>query len=390
MPLPFLLASGKLQVLCYKNEIEKVLRTPGFAGFQLLGLQDFPGQGTALVGVLNPFWKEKGYVTAKEFSSFCNTTVPLASLAKFVFTNDEVLEAKVSLFHSGQSPLNASIKWTMKTYEGKLVDAGAFPKQTFENGNGIPVGVVRVVLAGLMKAQKLSLEISIEGTAYHNSWNIWVYPATTQLQNTEVYYTTSLDEKAKAILNEGGKVFLNAAGKVVKGKEVSMHFLPVFWNTSWFKMRPPHVTGMLIQNKSSAFDDFPTDYHSDLQWWEIANRSQVMVLEDFPQGFKPLVQPIDTWFVNRRLALIYEAKVGKGKLIVSSADLRGDLVDRPAARQLFYSIQKYMASNAFNPKGEVSFEVINDVFLHPSKETINMYTKDSPDELKPNSNQNKH
>jgi hypothetical protein len=51
----FLLASGRLQTLCYKEEIEAALRTPGFGGFQLLDLHDFPGQGTALVGVLDPF-----------------------------------------------------------------------------------------------------------------------------------------------------------------------------------------------------------------------------------------------------------------------------------------------------------------------------------------------
>jgi hypothetical protein len=385
----FLMASGKLQALCYKNEIEKTLRTPGYAGFQLLGLQDFPGQGTALVGVLNAFWREKGYITAKEFSRFCNTTVPLASLQKFVFTNNEVFEAKVSVFHSGPVPLNEAVKWSINNEQGKSIANGVFPQKQIENGNGIFIGDIKFPLSAINHAQKLTLYVSINGTNFENDWNFWVYPPLPK-QDTDVYYTSVLDEKAKAVLDNGGKVFLNAAGKVVKGKEVAMHFLPVFWNTSWFKMRPPHVTGMLIQNNSAAFASFPTSYHTDLQWWEIANRSQVMILEDFQPGFKPLVQPIDTWFLNRRLALIYEARVGKGKLIVSSADLRADLADKPAARQLFYSIQQYMASDKFDPKDEVSFEVVKDVFVRPSKETVNMYTKDSPDELKPNSNQNKN
>ena len=59
----FLRASGKLQALCYKEEIEAALRTPGIGGFELLDLHDFPGQGTALVGVLDPFWESKGYIT---------------------------------------------------------------------------------------------------------------------------------------------------------------------------------------------------------------------------------------------------------------------------------------------------------------------------------------
>ena len=182
---------------------------------------------------------------------------------------------------------------------------------------------------------------------------------------------------------------MNASGKIIKGKEVEMHFLPVFWNTSWFKMRPPHVTGMLIQDQSPAFANFPTRFHSDLQWWDIQNRSQVMNLEDFPIDFRPLVQPIDTWFMNRRLALIFEAQVGKGKIIVSSADVGPDVQNKPAAKQLFVSLQKYMNSDQFNPKGSLSFEVIQDLFVSPSKEIFKTYTKDSPDELKPNSNQNK-
>ena len=90
----FLLASGKLQTLCYKEEIESALRTPGMGGFELLDLHDFPGQGTALVGVLDPFWDDKGYVTAEEYRRFCNRTVPLARLSKRVFTTDETLRRR--------------------------------------------------------------------------------------------------------------------------------------------------------------------------------------------------------------------------------------------------------------------------------------------------------
>lgn len=385
----FFLASGKLQVLCYKNEIEKSLRTPGYAGFQLLGLQDFPGQGTALVGVLDAFWEEKGYISAKEFSRFSNSTVPLARIPKFVFTNDETFKAGIDIFHSGAEPLkDGVVKWAIKDTYGKELLNGSFPSKTFENANGIPVGDISIQLANFTQPTQLKLEVCVAETDFANDWDFWVYPAKTPAIKSDVYYTTVLDNKAKSVLDKGGKVFLNAARKVVKGKEVVMHFVPVFWNTSWFKMRPPHVTGMLIQDKSAAFADFPTNFHSDLQWWDIANRSQVMILEDFPAGFKPLVQPIDTWFLNRRLALVYEAKVGKGKLIVSSADLRAD-TEQLASKQLFHSLQKYMASDKFNPKDEVSFEVVKDVFVNPSKQAFKTYTNDSPDELKPNSNQNK-
>ena len=386
----FLNASGKLQVLCYKNEIEKMLRTPGYGGFQALGLQDFPGQGTALVGVLDAFFQEKGYVTAKEYSRFCNSTVPLAKISKFVFTNTETFKAEIALFHSGKTPLkNAIISWTIQNEKGNILSSGSFDPKTFENGNGIFVGNLSFALNEIKEATKLKLEVKVNDTAFVNDWNFWVYPDKNPETKSTVYYTTVLDDKAKEVLNNGGKVFLNASGKVVKGKEVEMHFLPVFWNTSWFKMRPPHVTGMLIQDKSPAFANFPTSFHSDLQWWDIQNRSQVMNLEDFPVDFRPLIQPIDTWFMNRRLALVFEAQVGKGKIIVSSANVGPDAENKPAAKQLFLSLQEYMNSDQFNPKNSLSFELIQDIFVSPSKEIFKTYTKDSPDELKPNSNQNK-
>ncbi len=386
----FLKASGKLQVLCYKNEIEKILRTPNYGGFQMLGLQDFPGQGTALVGVLDAFFQEKGYVIANEFSRFCNSTVPLAKMEKFVYHNDELLKADILLFHSGEKALeNAVLSWTVKNEKQQVLAFGSFDAKTYENGNGLEVGTINFPLNKITAAQKLNLEVQVNGTNYVNDWDFWVYPKLEPKVLPSIYYTRVLDEKAKEVLQNVGKVFLNASGNVIKGKEVAMHFLPVFWNTSWFKMRPPHVTGMLIQESSPAFNFFPTSYHSDLQWWDIQNRAQVMNLEDFPTDFRPLIQPIDTWFMNRRLALVFEAQVGKGKIIVSSANLGPEESDKTASSQLFYSLQQYMNSDKFNPKNNLSVELIEDIFVNPSREIFDTYTKDSPDELKPNSNQNK-
>jgi hypothetical protein len=385
----FMMASGKLQAICYKNEIEKMLRTPGYAGFQLLGLQDFPGQGTALVGKLDAFFDEKGYCSSEQFKRFCNSTVPLARFPKFVFTNAETAEIGIDVFHAGAKPLQGvTMNWRVHDMEGKVLASGTLEAGQIDIANGTPIGKINLPLDFIQKPTQLNLAVSIANTSFVNDWDFWVYPEKPVEFNGDIYYTTEFDEKAQSILEQGGKVFLNAAGKVVKGKEVAMHFLPVFWNTSWFKMRPPHVTGLLIQEQSAAFDHFPTAFHSDLQWWDIANRAQVMILEDFPIGFKPLVQPIDTWFLNRRLALVYEAKVGKGKIVVSSADLRQDS-DRPASKALYYSLQKYMASSQFNPSTALRAEVILDVFRSPSKEQFNPYTKDSPDELKPKSTQNK-
>lgn len=384
----FLMASGMLQALCYKQEIEKSFRTPGLAGFQLLGLQDFPGQGTALVGVVDAFWDSKGYITANEFSRFCNTTVPLSRIPKFVYTNNESFQADIEIHHAGAADLaNTVVQWSVKDAAGATVGSGSFPAKTYTVGVNTEAGKVELLLGKITQASKLNLEVKVAGTNFANDWDFWVYPATLPEVKSDVYYTTLLDKQAADVLSKGGKVFLNAAGKVVKGKEIVMYYTPVFWNTSWFKMRPPHITGCYINATHPAFASFPTENFTDLQWWEVVNRAQVMHLEDFPKGFRSLVQPIDTWFMNRQLGLIFEAKVGNGKLIVSSADLNPEAKNQPVVKQLFYSLQQYMNSDKFNPQQEVPLALVQDLFQTPSREQWSSFTKDSPDELKPNQGQ---
>jgi hypothetical protein len=385
----FLMASGKLQVLCYKNEIEKAMRTKGLAGFQLLGLQDFPGQGTALVGMLNALWQTKPYVTPQKIKRFCNAVVPLTRMSKFVYTNNETFMTDVELFNYGNGELkNAQINWLLKDSTGKLLASGFFQKKDYAVGNGIPVGEIEYPLSAINTPMRVNLDIYVSGTSYGNDWDIWVFPAKVpELANSsEVYYCDSLDEKATSLLHSGGTVFLQAAGKIMKGKEVVNYFTPVFWNTSWFKMRPPHTLGIICDPSHPAFAGFPATWHSDLQWWDVVNKAQVMHLEDFPKAFKPVLQPIDTWFLNRKLALLLEAKVGKGKLLLCSVDLKNDLANRPAARQLLYSLKKYVQSNAFNPSATVDLSAVQALFTQPSRETWDGHTKDSPDELKPKLN----
>ncbi|UAY53802.1 exo-beta-1,4-galactosidase [Arachidicoccus terrestris] len=381
----FLMASGKLQALCYKNEIEKSFRTPLNGGFQLLALNDYSGQGTALVGVLNVFWKEKGYTDANIFSKFCNSTVPLLKTHSFVYTNDETFWGSAEIFHYTETDIKgADIYWNIADSLGRILQSGDFHKDIIA-GTNTPVGDISFDLSTIHRAQRLVVTLGIKGTSYKNNWNIWVFPKDLpKLDISSIYYTTRLDSKAEQVLNAGGKVFLNVAGEVVKGKEIVQHFLPVFWNTSWFKMRPPHTTGFVLDPKNPAFRDFPTSYHSDLQWWQLVNRAQVMHLEDFPKNFRPLVQPIDTWFLSRRLASLFEAKVGKGKIIVSSLNIKGkEPSNNPAGQQLLYSLEKYMLSPAFNPKQQIGLQLIKDLITKPSKFTFDPFARDSPDELKP-------
>ena len=379
----FMMASGKLQALCYKNEIEKILRTPDYAGFQLLAINDYSGQGTALEGVLNVFFEEKGYINAQQFRRFCSETVPLARMPKFVYTNNETLTADIEVAHFGAAPLkNATTTYEIKDKDGKIYQQGVLSNKDIPIGNCYSLGTLQVPLKGITQATKLNLEIKISGCDAANDWDFWVYPEKVNIEKKDIYVTDSLDAIALQKLKDGGKVLIIANGKVSYGKDIKQYFQPVFWNTSWFKMRPPHTLGILTNQDHPLYNEFPTEYHSNLQWWELLNKAQVMQFSEFPSDFQPLVQNIDTWFINRKIGMLFEANVLNGRLIMTSMDLTSDPERRIVARQLYKSVIDYMNTDKFRPKDTVTPEMINHLFTRQAP-SVNMFTNDSPDELKP-------
>ncbi|MBC3784636.1 sugar-binding domain-containing protein [Spirosoma utsteinense] len=350
----FLNASGRLQTLCYKADIEAALRTPGFGGFQLLGLHDFPGQGTALVGALDVFWESKGYTTPEEYRTFTNATVLLARMDKLIYENTETLRAALEIAHFGASELHdQTIGWQVVDTNGKVYQSGSLKKEHVTFDNGQPVGMVQVPLSSFKKPTMLTLKVSLKGTRITNSWNLWVYPAglDADAATGKVVVAQRLTPDVIKQLQQGANVLLLPFGRVKPGKgaEVAIGFSSVFWNTSWTKNQAPHTLGLLCDPAHPLFATFPTEASSNYQWQDIVSHSQVVLLTDFPKQLRPLIQPIDNWFENRRLSLAFEGKVGKGKLMVCSVDLESDLARRPSARQLKYSLLRYMNSARFNP-----------------------------------------
>ena len=362
--LEFLMASGKLQALCYKSDIEAALRTPGFAGFQLLQLHDFPGQGTALVGILNPFFESKGYITSEEFRMFCNETVPLARMKKMVYSANETFEARVEFAHFGRAPLkNAEIICQVTDTEGKTYRREVMKMDEIPVGNEIIAGVFAMDLNDFSEAQKLIFEVSVSGTPFRNKWDFFVYPEQKETGDGSVLITDKLDRNAGEALRRGGSVLLLTYGKVAadKGAKVEAGFSSIFWNTAWTKNQAPHTLGILCDPKHPLFGNFPTDFHSNWQWWDPITHSQVMILDGFPEDLKPLIQPIDTWFENRRLALAFETKTSGGKLLVCSIDLKNRQKESVVLRQLMNSITGYMNSDNFNPTAEVEINQIREL-----------------------------
>ena len=178
-------------------------------------------------------------------------------------------------------------------------------------------------------------------------------------------------------------MLLTSAGKVRLGSDVVQHYLPVFWNTSWFKMRPPHTTGAYIDQTHPLFKyGFPTDSWSNLNWWELLNKAQVMNLQDFPKDYQSPIQPIDTWHVSRKLGMVVEANVLKGKLLMTTMDISSDLEHRVVARQMREAILSYMDSSDFAPSLTLNPDIIQNLYTKEGPK-VTMFTKDSPDELKP-------
>lgn len=348
----FLFASGRLQTLCYKADIEGALRTPGFAGFQLLGLNDFPGQGTALVGTLDAFWDEKGYVTPEEYRTFCNSTVPLIRFPKMVWSNNEILNVPIEVAHFGKESLqNATVNWSISNQTGEKLAQGNFVKN-LPITNCIPVGNIKYELSGIEQPSQLTICVEVKEAENKNQWNIWVYPAKQKAIENSPYIASALDTQAMNRLERGENVLLLLApGSILpeKGGDIRVGFSSIFWNTAWTNKQPPHTLGIFCNPEHPALAAFPTEKYSDYQWWDLVSNCNAMVLDDFPADFRPVVHLIDDWFTNRKLGILFEGKVGNGKLMVCSANLQKDLDKRPAARQFRQSILEYMTSNRFNP-----------------------------------------
>ncbi len=367
----FLMASGKLQTLCYKEEIESALRTPGMGGFELLDLHDFPGQGSALVGVLDPFWDSKPYVTPEAYHRFACQTVPLARLAKRIWTTGEEFTSDIEIAHFGPRELaSPRIIWSLTDSAGNKIGSGDWQPETLPTGKLSVLGRIACPLRDVAAPARLVLEVAVEGTGFANDWDVWAYPPSVDIAPPpDVLVVASLDEAAAKHLQAGGNVLLLPAAGTVKGDrygKIPAGFSSIFWNTAWTRRQAPHTLGIVCDPKHPALAAFPTEYHSNWQWWDLVTKSQAMILNDLPPNLQPVVSIVDDWFTNRRLGLVVEARVGAGRLLMCSIDLSRDLESRPVARQLRHSLMKYLASDAFRPSVAVDLTVLQQLFQPPS------------------------
>ncbi len=351
-------ASGKWAVELYKQDIEMDLRTPGMAGFQLLDLQDYPGQGSAYVGILDAFLDSKGYVSDEEWRGWCSEVVPLLIADSFCHTAASGLHCEVKIAnYGGMSLAGKDLVWTLGDKSGKI---------GIPDGEGlIKAGDIDIDLSGFSTPAAMELLLSIDGTDYRNRYNVWIYPDNTDPMSHkgDVIVTPELTPGIARQLEEGADVLLmpGASDLTVGGL-----FQTDYWNYRMFKTisennkKPvsPGTLGILTDPAHPLFRSFPTDMHTDWQWFPVIKNSNPFILDNTSRDYRPIVQVIDNIERNHKLGLVFEFVVGKGKLLVVMSDL-GKASQYPEGRQFFASVLDYMNSDDFNPQTRITIEDFN-------------------------------
>jgi hypothetical protein len=355
----FVHASGKLSAQLYKEEIETLLRTKGLAGYQLLGLTDFPGQGTATIGMLDAFWDDKGFVTGEAFREFCAPTVPLAAFEKVVWQQSESYHADISVFHSGTEP-TCDLRWKVLDEGGSVVRDGQLGCHALTPGAATPFDSVEICLSGLATPTRYTFVLEAAGLG-QNRWSFWVVPdALPEVDLPNVHVARFYREDVREALRAGKDVWLRINPKTT-WSGIPGRFAPAFWSPIHFKEQVGTM-GTLIDATHPMFSDFPTEGFTDGQWWDVLTNSKAVVLDALPKDYRPALQVIDRFERNHKLGTIFEAKVASGRLLATMVDF--DETDRLATRQLEHSIRRYLASDRFRPSQELALSDLDRVYTN--------------------------
>ena len=411
-------ASGLWSVKLYKADIEMDLRTKNMAGFQLLDIQDYPGQGSAFVGILDAFMESKGITTANEWHQWCSSVVPLLVTDRFCYDENEMMNAKVQIAnYGGESLKGKKLVWKLDyaldenfgddaapntganidrfnqpsplaqgeipitTDEEGLIDIGEIHHKMkvmadgFNDGNGTCLDVK-------IPSRKVILTLDIDYGRYdarrhRNTYDLWIYTTEKSLDiyKKGVVITSDLTDEVAKKLEKGAKVlwlpttsknFVASADTISQAGNATPYtvgglFQTDYWNYRMFKTIcennkktvSPGTLGILTNPKHPIFCDFPTEMHTNWQWFPVIKESHPLVLDNFAKGVKPIVQVIDNIERNHKLGLVMEWKVGAGKLLVCMSDLE-KASEYPEGRAFYESVLSYMRSPEFAPQSEIT------------------------------------
>ena len=411
-------ASGLWSVRLYKADIEMDLRTKNMAGFQLLDIQDYPGQGSAFVGILDAFMESKGITTPEEWRQWCSPVVPLLVTDRFCYEENDTMKAKIQIAnYGGESLKGKKVEWkldyakderypnvssvaetlthlnqpsplaqgeiTIHTDEEGWIDVGEIVHKMKVKANGIDDGDGKC-LDVYVGSRKLTLSLYIyegelDATRYSNTYDLWVYttPKNINYLKKQVVIVKDLTSDVVKKLEKGAKIlWLPTASNHFVASDATLSqasnatpytvgglFQTDYWNYRMFKTIcannkkkvSPGTLGILTNPTHPLFRDFPTEMHTNWQWFPVIKESHPLVLDNFPKDYRPIVQVIDNIERNHKLGLVMEWKVGKGKLLVCMSDLE-KASEYPEGRAFYESVLDYMLSGDFHPSSEMTME----------------------------------
>ncbi len=350
-------ATGELSLIGYREEMECAMRTRGLSGTVLLSLQDFSGQGTALVGMMNSHLRPKPFDFAKpeRFSAFCKDVLIMAELEKYTYNAGDVISADVVIANYSKEDLGGDFYITLKDAKDNLIYEERIKGIWAIQGDISPAGKTYVPLPYTETNEAYTLGFRFRD--YDNEYRVWAYANDGAVCPKDIYETHKLDDKAQEILKNGGKVFYEPRfGKKGRFKNsIKAQFTTDFWSVKTFA-RQEGGMGLFIDKDHGVFDDFPTEKHTDWQWYPMAMSRAVMI----PENIDPIIRELDSYAYMRNMAMLFECDCLGGKLMFSSMEL-GNKKCYPEVRGLLRGIYKYMSSEDFAPKQVMSVESLKDM-----------------------------
>ena len=306
----FFRQTGHLAVDCYKREIETLLRSREVSGFQLLDLQDYTGQGTALVGVLNALMENKGLISAEEWREFCAGTVVLGEFASFTGMMGEDIRFDVQISECDPEKQHTCIRCTLMDGErelyacdvtpgarqGRLTDAVSvtFPAECYRDA-------MQERITGLTVA--LTLE---DGTRNH--YPIWLIP------QVDIRITREgIEKDGRMVAFVSAEEKADGAAIVVPSAEGQLpaEYCTDFWcypmfrsiSESMGKPVPVGTMGLSIDTASPLLKRFAQEDYTIPTWYAILQTAHVQRL---PADIYPAVQMIDNTERCARLGILYQ------------------------------------------------------------------------------------
>lgn len=364
-------ATGELSRLAYREEIEAAMRTRELSGISLLGLQDFPGQGTALVGMMNSHLEPKPYDFARpeRFREFFQECRILVKLPHYTYEAGERLIAEVEAANFGKRNIEGVFCWTLAGKKSVSENGNCEPAEikskntviaTGEDteiticrpGSYTEVGSLDIPLDFVEKNTALTLKVRIGDSI--SAYPIWVYRKTTPVCPENVYETRAFDVKTREILQNGGRVYLSPdADKESLPNSIKTQFTTDFWSVGTFADQEGGM-GQLIDTEHPIFKEFPTDFHTDWKWWIMATKRAVIL----PHPMKTIITEMDSYAFLRPMAQMIEFRCLKGKVLLSTMELHKSQ-QYPEVRALQASIYTYLSGENFEPAEEITEEELS-------------------------------